>query len=126
MSANNLFTMNSTPPASSSSVLGSVDSGLSSLATTLNSLSGLALPLEKDVGGFSQLYTQVKQLNPQAQTAIPVNEAFYQAPNNSLTGNFANGIGAAFNQIPNYMWWVIGGVVVVGTAYVLTRKKYRG
>jgi len=124
MSTNNLFTLNSSQTSSSGgSVLGSINNGLTSLAGTLNSLSGLALPIEKDLGGVSQIYTQVKQMNPQAQTPIPVNEAFYQAPNNSLTGNFANGIGATFKQMPAYMWWIIGGGVIVGLGYVLSRKK---
>ena len=90
------------------------------LGTVLNSLNSLALPLEQGVGNFSQLYTQVKQLNPQAQTSIPVNEAFYQAPKNSLTGNFAEAMGQTFGQIPTYVYWILGigaaGVVVWGIA----------
>lgn len=93
--------------------------GLNSL---INSIDSLAMPIEKGVGGFSQIYTQVHQLNPQAQTTIPVNEMFYQAPNNSLTGNFASGLGNMFGQIPGYVWGliIVGGVIGLG---VLTRNQ---
>ena len=115
MSVNNLF--NNTGTSSSSTVNG-VSSISGDLGSVLNSINSLALPLEQGVGNFSQLYTQVKQLNPQAQTSIPVNEAFYQAPATSLTGNFDNAIGGVFNQMPNYMWWILGiagaGVIVWG------------
>ncbi|MHB8563469.1 MAG: hypothetical protein ACYDDA_05880 [Acidiferrobacteraceae bacterium] len=121
MSTNNLFTMNSSP-TSSSSALGSINSGLNSLAGTLNSLSNLALPLEKDVGGVSQLYTQIKQMNPQAQTTIPVNEAFYQAPQGSLTGNFANGLSGMFNNMPWYGYLALGGGVI-GVIWLISKKK---
>jgi hypothetical protein len=111
MATNNLF-INSSSGASSGSVASGINSVTSGLGSVLNSIDSLALPLEQGVGNFSQLYTQVKQLNPQAQTSIPVNEAFYQAPQNSLTANFANGVGAAFGQIPWYIWGAIGiGVI---------------
>ena len=115
MSVNNLF--NNTGASSSSTVNG-VSSVSGDLGSVLNSINSLALPLEQGVGNFSQLYTQVKQLNPQAQTSIPVNEAFYQAPATSLTGNFANAMGATFAQIPAYMWWILGiggaGIIIWG------------
>ena len=115
MSANNLF--NNTGYNSNQAV-NSVSGIMGDLGSVLNSINGLALPLEQGVGNFSQLYTQVKQLNPQAQTSIPVNEAFYQAPKTSLTGNFANALGNTFGQMPNYVWWILGiggvGLIVWG------------
>lgn len=117
MSVNNLF--NNTGTDSSSTVNG-ISSLTGDLGTVLNSINSMALPLEQGVGNFSQLYTQVKQLNPQAQTSIPVNEVFYQAPQNSLTGNFANAIGGVFGQMPIYVYWILGigavGIVVWGIA----------
>ena len=120
MATNNLF-INSSSGASSGSVASGINSVTSGLGSVLNSIDSLALPLEQGVGNFSQLYTQVKQLNPQAQTSIPVNEAFYQAPQNSLTANFANGVGAAFGQIPWYIWGLIA-IGIVG-AIALTKKR---
>ena len=117
MSVNNLF--NNTGASSSSTVNG-VSSVSGDLGSVLNSINRLALPLEQGVGNFSQLYTQVKQLNPQAQTSIPVNEAFYQAPRTSLTGNFANAMDATFTQMPGYVWWMLGlggaGLIIWGIA----------
>ena len=116
MATNNLF-INS----SSGSVANGANSITSGLGSILNSINGLALPLEQGIGNFSQLYTQVKQLNPQAQTSIPVNEAFYQAPKNSLTGNFASGIGQSFGQIPWYVW----GIIIVGGLGLIAYSKKR-
>ena len=117
MSANNLFNNTS---ASSGSTTNSVGGIAGDLGSVLNSLNSLALPLEQGVGNFSQLYTQIKQLNPQAKTSLPVNEVFYQAPKNSLTGNFANAVGNTFSQIPTYVYWMLGitglGLVVWGIA----------
>ena len=116
MSANNLFVS-----PTDTSVSGDIGSATGSLGSILNSINGLALPLEQGIGNFSQLYTQVKQLNPQAQTSIPVNEAFYQAPQNSLTGNFASGIGQSFGQIPWYVW----GIIIVGGLGLIAYSKKR-
>jgi hypothetical protein len=116
MSANNLFVS-----PTDTSVSGDIGSATGSLGSILNSINSLALPLEQGVGNFSQIYTQVKQLNPQAQTSIPVNEAFYQAPQNSLTANFANGIGNTFGQLPWYVWGLIA-IGIVG-AIALTKKR---
>ena len=120
MSTNNLF-VNSSSGSNSGSVVSGVNSVTGGLGSILNSIDSLALPLEKGVGDFSQLYTQVKQLNPQAQTSIPVNEAFYQAPQNSLTANFANGIGKSFSQIPWYVW----GIIIVGGLGLIAYSKKR-
>ena len=120
MATNNLF-VNSSSGSNSSSVVSGVNSVTGGLGSILNSIDSLALPLEKGVGGFSQLYTQVKQLNPQAQTSIPVNEAFYQAPNGSLTANFVNGIGQSFGQIPWYVW----GIIIVGGLGLIAYSKQR-
>ena len=120
MATNNLF-VNSSSGSNSGSVVNGVSSVTGGLSSILNSIDNLALPLEKGVGNFSQIYTQVKQLNPQAQTSIPVNEAFYQAPQNSLTANFANGIGNTFGQLPWYVWGLIA-IGIVG-AIALTKKR---
>ena len=117
MATNNLFV--STAPTNQA--VNSTTGVLGSIGSVLNSLNSLALPLEQGVGNFSQLYTQIKQLNPQAQTPIPVNEAFYQAPANSLTGNFAAAMGNTFNQIPWYVWGIII-VAGVGIIAVSTKK----
>ena len=120
MATNNLF-VKSSSGSNSGSVVSGVNSVTGGLGSILNSIDSLALPLEKGVGDFSQLYTQVKQLNPQAQTSIPVNEAFYQAPQNSLTANFANGIGKSFGQIPWYVW----GIIIVGGIGLIAYSKKR-
>ena len=120
MSANNLF--NNTG-ASSNSTANNINSISGDLGSVLNSINNLALPLEQGVGNFSQIYTQVKQLNPQAQTSIPVNEAFYQAPKTSLTGNFANALGNTFGQMPNYIWWIIGLSGVGLIAWGISKKR---
>ena len=124
MSANNLF--NNTGVNSNPTVNG-IGGIAGDLGSVLNSLNSLALPLEQGVGNFSQLYTQVKQLNPQAQTKLPINEVFYQAPQNSLTGNFAEAIGQTFGQMPTYVYWILGiggaGLIVWGIASSKKRNR---
>lgn len=120
MSANNLFS-NSNNTTASSGISGITND----LSGAINSIDSMALPIEQGIGNFSQIYTQVKQLNPQAQTSIPVNEVFYQAPQNSLTGNFAEAVGGVFNQTPAYIWWILGAGGVGFVIYAIASAKKR-
>jgi len=107
-------------PTSPNSPTNTINSGLSSITSILNQISGMALPIEKDVGAVSQIYNQVHNMNQTAQ--IPyVNTAFYQSPQGSLSGSIGGGIGNFFQNMGIGGWVAVLGVLAI--VFVVATNK---
>ena len=106
-------------PTSPNSPTSSINSGLASVTSVLNQISGMALPIEKDLGAVSQVYNQVHNMNQTAQ--IPyVNTAFYQAPQGSLSGSIGGGIGGFFKNM-GIGGWVVLCLLAVGGIWAVSK-----
>lgn len=106
-------------PVVPNSSTNAINTGLSSITSVLNTLSGMALPIEKDVGAVSQIYNQVHQMNPTAQVPY-VNTAFYQSPQGSLAGSMGQGIGGFFQNM-GIGGWVVLGLLAVGGIWAISK-----